>query len=172
MAYPLHPVSHHQWEQQVESSEDKTKRKFANYLLAPIWNYQYSVFYETPEDSKNLLIDQKTFRQELGRKFADQPFLIRVQSLQSPRRGNVRQAYLTMYTTSKVAGLQELADKCFPVTMKVVYRRVTPDWCEVKANKILSQRPHDLTKLFGDVRVRRYGVINKRLLADIETEVD
>jgi len=26
--------------------------------------------------------------------------------------------------------------------------------------------------LFGDVRVRRYGVINKRLLADIETEVE
>jgi len=154
------------------TSEDKTKRKFANYLLVPIWNYQYSVFYEAPEDSTNLLVDQKQFRQELGRKFPDQPFLVRVQSLQSPRRGNVRQAYLTMYTTGKVTGLQELADKCFPVTVNVVYRRVTPDWCEVKANKILSQRPHDLTKLFGDVRVRRYGVINKRLLADIETEVE
>jgi hypothetical protein len=156
----------------VESSEDKTKRKFANYLIAPIWNYQYSVFYETPEDSKNLLVDQKSFRQELGRKFADQPFLIRVQSLQSPKRGNVRQAYLTMYTTGKLAGLQELADKFFPVAVNVVYRRVTPDWCEVKANKILNQRPHDLTKLFGDVRVRRYAVVNKRLLADIEAEVD
>lgn len=169
MGYPLHRVSHHQWEQQVETSEDKTKRKFANYLLAPIWNYQYSVFYETPEDSKNLLVDQKSFRQELGRKFADQPFLIRVQILQ---RGNVRQAYLTMYTTDKVKGLQELADKCFPVAVNVVYRRVTPDWCELKANKILSQRPHDLPKLFGDVRIRRYGVINKRLLEDIDTEVD
>ena len=53
MGYPLHRVSHHQWEQQVETSEDKTKRKFANYLLVPIWNYQYSVFYEAPEDSTN-----------------------------------------------------------------------------------------------------------------------
>ena len=84
----------------METSEDKTKRKFANYLLVPIWNYQYSVFYEAPEDSTNLLVDQKQFRQELGRKFPDQPFLVRVQSLQSPRP--VSYTHLTLPTSDIV----------------------------------------------------------------------
>ncbi|UVL23720.1 hypothetical protein [Pseudomonas donghuensis] len=172
MGYPLNQVGHLQWDQQVETSEDKTKRKFAKYLVAPIWNYQYSVFYDTPEDSKNLLDDQKMFRQELRRKYPDQPFLVRLQTLKSHRRGNVFQAYLTMYTTTKVEGLQKLADRCFPSVMNVIYRQITPDLCEVKAHKILTQQPHNLTKLFGEVRVRRYGVINKNLLADIETEVE
>ena len=154
----------------MESSEDKTKRKFAKYLLDPRWNYQYSIFYETPEDSITLLADQKLFRKELGRKFSNQPFLIRIQALKSHRRGNVLQAYLTIYTTQKNPKFFELVDRYFPMPVNVVYRQLTERRREVKARKILTQKPHDLFKLFGAVRIRRYGIINKHLLAYTEGE--
>lgn len=153
----------------MESSEDKTKRKFAKYLLDPIWTYQYSVFCDDPEESVNLLEYQKVFRRELGRKFPNQPFLIRIQTL---RLGKVHQAYLTLYTTQKTVGFQELAYRYFPTEVNVIYQQLTERKREVKANKILTQNPHDLTRVFGEVRIRRYGVINKHLLAGIETEVE
>jgi len=152
----------------MESSEDKTKRKFAKYLLDPRWNYQYSIFYETPEDSKSLLNDQKLFRKELGRKFPNQPFLIRIQTLKSHRWGNVLQGYLTLYTTQKTPEFVELVDRYFLASVNVIYRQLTERRREVKARKILTQKPHDLIKLFGPVRIRRYGVINKHLLVGIE----
>lgn len=151
-----------------ESSEDKTRRKFAKYLLHPRWAYQYSFFYEDPADSKSLLDDQKLFRQELRRKFPNQPFLVRVQTLK--RAGRELQAYLTIYTTQKTEGMFELSEQYFPVN--VLYRQLTERRREVKAHKILTQKPHDLTKLFGQVRIRRYGVINKHLLEDLDTEVE
>lgn len=151
-----------------ESSEDKTRRKFAKYLLHPRWTYQYSFFYEDPADSKSLIEDQKLFRQELRRKFPNQPFLVRVQTLKRP--GREFQAYLTIYTTQKTEGMFELSEQYFPVN--VLYRQLTERRREVKAHKILTQKPHDLTKLFGQVRIRRYGVINKHLLEDLDTEVE
>ena len=145
----------------METSEEKTKRKFTAYLRRPIWTYQYSVFYVNREDSGNLLEDQKRFRRGLKRKFPDQPFLVRVQTLQ---RGASRQAYLTIYTTQQTAGIEALAKRYFPSEVNVPGRAVTVDECEVKAHKIMTQKPQDLAKLLGDVRIRRYGVINKHLL--------
>lgn len=153
-----------------ESSEDKTRRKFAKYLLHPRWAYQYSFFYDDPADSKSLLDDQKLFRQEFIRKFPNQPFLVRVQTLK--RAGRELQAYLTIYTTQKTEGVFEVADRYFSAPVNVLYRQLTERRREVKANKIFTQKPHDLTKFFGQVRIRRYGIINKHLLADIETEVE
>lgn len=156
----------------MESSEDKTKRKFAKYLLDPRWSYQYSIFYETPEDSISLLADQKLFRKELGRKFPNQTFLIRIQTLKTHRRGNVLQGYLTLYTTQKPVGFIELVDRFFPASMNVTYRQLNERRREVKAHKIRTQKPHDLEKLFGSVRIRRYGIINKHLIADLESDED
>jgi hypothetical protein len=152
----------------MESSEDKTKRKFAAYLRKPIWTIQYSVFYVDRPGSNQLLVDQKVFRRELKRKFPNQPFLVRVQTLQ---RGAVLQAYLTLFTTQEADGIKELAERYFPAEIRVPSKKLTVEQCELKAHKILTQKPHDLTKMFGQVRVRRYGVINKQLLEGIGTEV-
>ena len=92
--------------------------------------------------------------------------------LQSPRRGNVLQAYLTIYTTDKLAGLSELADRCFPASMNVIYSQATQTQREIKAKKILTQRPHDFSRLFGEKRIRRYGIINKHLLENIEVDAN
>lgn len=153
-----------------ESSEDKTRRKFAKYLLDPRWVYQYSFFYDEPEYSKSLIEDQKLFRQELRRKFPNQPFLVRVQTLKRP--GREFQAYLTLYTTQKTEGMFEVTDRYFLYPVTVLYRQLTERRREVKAHKILTQKPHDLTKLFGKRRIRRYGIINKHLLVDLDTEVE
>lgn len=153
----------------TETSEDKTKRNFAALLLKPIWKFRYSVFYADRPGSKELLKDQKSFRQALRRKYPDQPFLIRIQVLQ---RGDVsqRQAYLTLYTTQKAEGIDKLAYRCFPAEVRVPSSELTLEQCKVKAHKILTQRPHDLTKIFGNVPIRRYGVLNKHLLLDLEAE--
>lgn len=66
----------------------------------------------------------------------------------------------------------EVTERYFLYPVTVLYRQLTERRREVKAHKILTQKPHDLTKLFGEVRIRRYGIINKHLLADIETEVE
>lgn len=151
-----------------ETSEDKTKRNFAAYLRKPIWNFQYTIFYIDTETSVNLLIDQKVFRQKLARKFPEQPFLLRVQTLN--RWG--RQAYLTIYTTVKTDGLYDLVEKYFDADVRVRHRRLSEAQCQNKARKILTQKPHDLTKLFGNVRIRRYGIINKHLLVDMEVDIE
>lgn len=153
----------------MESSEDKTKRKFVAHLRKPIWKLQYSVFYVDRTESNRLLEDQKVFRRELKRKFPNQPFLVRVQTLQ---RGATPQAYLTLYTTQKADGLKELAERYFPTEINVPVRELSVEQFEVKAHKILTQKPHDLTKLFGQVRIRRYGIINKHLLAELDTDDD
>jgi len=148
-----------------ESSADKTKRNFAAYLTRPTWQFQYSIFYQSPGDSINLLEDQKVFRQELGRKFPNQPFLIRIQTL---NRGT-HQAYLTIYTTVANDGIYALADRYFGTPdVNILTRKLSEGRRNSQARAILTQRPHDLVKLFGKVRIRRYGVINKHLLEALE----
>ena len=78
------------------------------------------------------------------------------------------QAYLTIYTTVETDEIRELAADYFGADVNIKGREVTVRQCNNKARKILTQRPHDLTKLFGSVRIRRYGVINKHLLTDLE----
>jgi len=154
-----------------ESSADKTKRNFVAYLSKPIWEFQYSIFYQEPDDSASLLEDQKLFRQELGRKLPNQPFLVRVQTL---NRG-VHQAYLTIYATQKTDEIYKLVDRYFGSAEMNVMRRQLTDWRRnSQCRAILTQRPQDLTKLFGNVVIRRYGVINKRLIEELEVgqEVD
>lgn len=150
-----------------ETSEDKTKRKFVAHLRKPIWTIQYSVFYKDPAESYKLLEDQKRFRRELKRKFPDQPFLVRVQT---HRKGKIHQAYLTLYTTQKADGIEELAKRYFSSEVNVADQSLTLEECEGKAHTILRQQLHDLTKVLGQVRIRRHDIINKHLLADIETE--
>jgi len=152
-----------------ESSADKTKRNFAAYLIKPTWQFQYSIFYQYPADSINLLEDQKVFRQELGRKFPNQPFLIRIQTL---NRGT-HQAYLTIYTTVANDGIYSLADRYFGTPdVNILTRKLSEGRRNSQARAILTQRPHDLEKLFGKVRIRRYGVINKHLLEALESAQD
>ncbi|MDX9664436.1 hypothetical protein QMK50_05565 [Pseudomonas sp. P5_152] len=140
-----------------ESSEDKTKRRFLAVLKGNSWNYQYSVFYDKPELSVNMLSDMAKFKQRLSRLYPDQPFLIRLQEL---RKGIVRQVFLSIITTAKVENLREIANKMFPTVMNVKSRALTAEKLDQIAASIDKQAPHNLNRFFNKENVHRWSVLN------------
>ncbi|WP_342243231.1 hypothetical protein [Pseudomonas sp. OTU5201] len=147
-----------------ESSEDKTKRKYVDQLLAGIWTYQYSVFYQNPDDSHQLIEDAASFKQGLSRKFPNQPFLIRV-SLKGT--GKSKQAWLSVLTTQKSPELIDWAEQKFSVPVNVIFRRYSQAKAEQTAEAILKFRPHDLKHFFGKEKVNRYALINKNCFEEM-----
>lgn len=144
-----------------ESSEDKTKRKYLAVLKGNSWNYQYSIFYDKPELSVNMLSDMAKFKPRLSRLFPNQPFLIRLQEL---RKGRVRQVFLSIITTAKVENLREIASKMFPAVMNVKSRALSAEKLDTIADAIERQVPHDLNRFFNKEVVPRWSVLNKELL--------
>lgn len=149
-----------------ETSEDKSKRKYVKVLRDNQWSYQYSVFYENPEESVGLLADMVKFKRCLKREYSGVPFLFRIQ-LHTHHSGEL-QAFLTLFTTEKLKGFDELANKAFPSSMNTQYQRLTDEMLSRKASAILHQRPHNLSKVFGKDGQNRWGVLNKPLLKPIQ----
>lgn len=142
-----------------ESSEEKTKRKYLAVLRGHQWSYQHSVFYDDPEQSHELLEHMVKFKQTLRRRCPDQPFLVRIQTL---KKGSApHQAYLTIFTTKKVEGLRELANKVFPATMNVLGKRLSVEKHDSIATTIEKQKPQDLSKVFDKAGINRWSVLNK-----------
>lgn len=153
-----------------ESSEDKSKRKYVALLTGNEWRHQYSVFYDDPTQSVRLLSDMVRFKQSLRRKVADQPFLIRIQTLN--KAGQPLQAYLTMFTTKRVEGLKDVISKLFASPVNVAGRTLQQAKIDSIADAICTQRPQDLSKVFGKTGVNRWSVLNKPLLIGKVTEQD
>lgn len=145
-----------------ESSEEKTKRRYLAVLKDYQWNYQHSVFYDDPEESHALLDYMVSFKQVLRRKCPDQPFLVRIQTLK--RGATPHQAYLTIFTTKKVEGLRDIANKSFPTAMNVMGRQLSPEKFGRIVRAVESQKPQDLSKVFDRVGVNRWSVLNKTKL--------
>ncbi|SPO56628.1 conserved protein of unknown function [Pseudomonas sp. JV551A1] len=82
------------------------------------------------------------------------------------------QAYLTMFTTKPVDGLQDVADKTFPSLMNVMDQALSVSKLDTIADTIERQRPHDLSKFFGKGKVNRWTVLNKPLLIKREASDD
>ena len=150
-----------------ESSEEKTKRKYLTVLRGYQWSYQHSVFYDDPEESHALLEHMVRFKQILRRRCPDQPFLVRIQTLK--KGSDPHQAYLTIFTTKKVEGLREMANKVFPTIMNVMGKRLSAEKHDQIARAIEKQKPHDLSKLFDKAGINRWSVLNKPLLVANET---
>lgn len=144
-----------------ETTEDKTKRKYLSVFMGNEWWYQTSVFYDDPSESHRLLTDMVMFKQRLRRVYADQPFLMRIQTKSGG--GRPLQAYLTMFTTKPLDGMQPLVDKLFDTQMNVRSRKLTAGKKITIANAVGNQRPQDLSKVFGK-SVNRWSVLNKPLL--------
>ena len=145
-----------------ETSEDKTKRRYLAVLRGYQWSYQHSIFYADPEQSHALLDHMVRFKQTLRRRCPDQPFLIRVQTLN--KWGRPLQAYLTFFTTKKVEDLQEMAEKVFPANMNVRGRTLSVEKHGTIARAIEKQKPQDLSKVFDKVGMNRWSVLNKHML--------
>ena len=143
-----------------ETASQRTNRQYLKLHLSEQWTYQQSVFYASPEDSVSLLTEQVRFKEALRKHAPDQPMLIRIQLLDD----DSPQAYLTIFTTSKVHGLKELACKTFKKPMRAIGRGLPPGQRDGIANKIKNGEPHDLAEFFGVSKVRRWSVLNKPLI--------
>lgn len=143
-----------------ETASERTNRQYLKLHLSEQWTYQQSVFYASPEDSVALLTEQVRFKEALRKHAPDQPMLIRIQLLED----DSTQAYLTIFTISKVHGLKELACKTFKKPMRAIGRGLPPGQRDGIANKIKSGDPHDLAEFFGVSKVRRWSVLNKPLI--------
>jgi hypothetical protein len=150
-----------------ETSEDKTKRKYLALLNGNKWSHQYSVFYDDLTLSNRLLTDKEAFLQTLRKQFPGQPFLVRIQTKMGNGRGDKGlQAYLMILTTAQ-SDVQEVADKSFTSVMNVKSKKLVGLKPFTIASAIDKQRPHDLQKVFGDVRIKRYSVLNKPMLVPV-----
>ena len=144
----------------TETASERTNRQYLKLHLSEQWTYQQSVFYASPEDSVSLLTEQVRFKEALRKHAPDQPMLIRIQLLDD----DSPQAYLTIFTTSKVHGLKELACKNFKKPMRAIGRGLPPGQRDGIANKIKNGEPHDLAEFFGVSKVRRWTVLNAPLI--------
>ena len=142
-----------------ETSEDKTKRKYLSVLRNYQWSYQHSIFYDDPKLSERLLEEMVPFKQRLRRQCSEQPFLVRIQTLK--KGSNPHQAYLTIFTTKKVEGLKEMANKVFPATMNVMGKRLSGEKLKQIADAIERHKPHDLSKIFGMTGINRWSILNR-----------
>lgn len=144
-----------------ETSEDKTKRKYLAMLTDHQWSHRYSVFYANPKMSNKLLTDMVGFKQALRKQYPDQPFLIRIQTTTRGLNGDkTLQAYLTILTTARSENLKGVASKNFSSEVNVPSEKLLPAKLQSIASAIDTQKPHDLSKVFGDVRIRRWSVLN------------
>ncbi len=150
-----------------ETTEDKTKRRYLAVLKGNDWTYQYSVFYDKPELSVNMLSDMAKFKQRLRRLFPNQPFLIRLQEL---RKGRIRQVFLSIITTAKVENLREIANKMFPATMNVLSKALSAEKLDTIAGAIERQVPHDLNRFFNKDNVPRWSVLNSNSLMPADAD--
>ena len=148
----------------TETASERTNRQYLKLHLSEQWTYQQSVFYASPEDSVSLLTEQVRFKEALRKHVPDQPMLIRIQLLDDDSPQDSPQAYLTIFTTSKVHGLRELACKTFKKPMRAIGRGLPPGQRDGIANKIKNGEPHDLAEFFGVSKVRRWSVLNKPLI--------
>lgn len=159
-----------------ESSEEKTTRKYLQLLSDYEWSYQYSLFYDDPEESHHLLDDMVTFKQELRRKWPEAAFMIRIQShrrdMGSGNANRILQAFLSILSTSKLQGIMDgFLDPLFSAPVNIMYKRLSIAKQKQIYGSIAIQRPHDLTKIFKDktTPIRRYSVLNKAKLEKRQT---
>ncbi|WP_085724684.1 hypothetical protein [Pseudomonas sp. R37(2017)] len=151
-----------------ETSEDKTKRRYLALLTGHHWSHQYSVFYDDLKLSNQLLTDKEPFLQSLRKRYPGQPFLVRIQTKNGNGKGDKGlQAYLMILTTAQSGGLKQIVDESFTADMNVKSKRLEGLKPYTIASAIENQRPHDLTKVFGDIRIRRWSLLNKAMLVPV-----
>ena len=148
-----------------EASPDKTKRRYIKLLTENQWDYRYSVFYAKPELSSQLVADKEEFQQMLRKQFPEQPFLIRIQTkVGGLDDSKTLQAYLMILTTARSEDLKQVVHESFPSEMRPVGGKLPAGKLQSIASAIENQKPHNLKKVFGDIRIKRYSVLNKAKL--------
>lgn len=143
-----------------ETAEQRSKRRFNEYLDLKIWTHQYSFFYQCSEDARACaLSDSAKFKEKLRRTKAlkSQPFLYRL----CLYRGN---AFHTIFTNEaiEVGLLETIICKASGAEFKVVGREI-PEWKIKKYRCSVSKNPpHNLKGFFGDKKINRIALLNAK----------
>jgi hypothetical protein len=150
----------------TESAEQRTKRRFIEYMDLTTWTHQYSFFYQSPEDARACALSDATKLKEKLRKtkaLKSQPFLYRL----CLRKAN---AYHMVFTTKAVdlELLRSIALKTSEVEIRVLGKKL-PDWkIESYKKRVSRQEPHNLVGFFGDKKINRIALLNVKAIEKTE----
>jgi len=147
-----------------ETPEEKTKRKLSTLITDHQWTHQYSVFYREIENCPSLISDSNKLKKTLRTKYPESPFLVCYRTLYKKERGGL-QAYLTLFSTTKIYNFNKLANKAFESGVTGTGRALDQEKQQRIASAIKNQKLHDLNKYFGQ-KIRRYSLLNKSALGD------
>lgn len=144
----------------TESAEQRTKRRFVEYLDLTEWKYQYSFFYQSASDARDCALGDATkLKEKLRRTKALrlQPFLYRLCLYKS-------NAFHTIFTTKKIdlSLLESLINKVSEAEVRVRGREVAYWKIDKYRDAVSRQRPHDLKGFFGDKKINRIALLNNK----------
>lgn len=146
----------------TETAEERTKRRFREYLELIEWTHQYSFFYQDSEDAKACALGDATRLKEKLRKtkaLKNQPFLYRLCLLRS-------NAYHTIFTTQSidVEFLAVIFQKISVADFKIGGREVSEWKIEKYKHSVSTQKPHNLIGFFGDKKINRIALLNGKAI--------
>lgn len=144
----------------TESAEQRTKRRFNEYLALTTWTHQYSFFYQDSKDARACALDDATkLKEKLRRTKAlkAQPFLYRLCLYKA-------NAFHTIFTTKAVDLdlLESIIGKVSEVELRTVGRELPEGKIENYKQATNRQRPHNLVGFFGDKKINRIALLNNK----------
>ncbi len=171
-----------------ETPEEKTKRRFCDYMELADWKYQYSFFHNDLEVAQlSAIQDGAIIRKVLSRNFKTQPFLYRLcltsrgyrqaRELVDEETGEIfslpaeKPALLPFHmflTTEKLDyGLvcSLIGKYCIDSEVGILYRVRSKGQMIRYKSAVKIQKPHNLKRFFGDGKINRIALLNRRALS-------
>lgn len=162
----------------TETAEQYSKRKFISYLKNYDWNYQYSVFYTSMEDSQQAIEHGKVLRKLLVKYYSEAPFLWRL-CLREVSTEKFSEYYEGMDTAKKTAvvpfhmlltkGKQLMTEELGDLVEDnmgwdpFIMKRPFSIWRILSYVETVSKEaPYDLQSYFNnDGKINRFSMLNK-----------
>ena len=162
-----------------ESSVDKSKREFSEYLENCVWKTQISVFYRSMNSRQRALTDKPVVTEFVRRQNQHSAILYRlaskyiredqIEDFAGPRLREPMPYHTMFLNTVRDAEyakkLERSLTKKLGVGIKVRWQRFSYAKALSYAKSVRKQAPHDLKALFGEDKViRRWEVLVKKNL--------
>ena len=160
-----------------ESPEQKNKRQFLERLNSYVWDRQISIFFDDYEDTLDAIEHSAKIRENLPRAFPDSPFLYRlcktrpkpqlIEAIGIPESEPKAVPFLVFFTTNFECETSELntrVSKWIGASVNVMQQKFSDTRKTKYASSVSNQRPHDLKAFFGDRKITRSTLLNKKKL--------
>ena len=162
-----------------ESSIDKSKRLFSEYLEDCVWKTQISVFYQSMDSRARAITDKPIVTEFVRRQNPDAAILyrlaskyIRANQIEDYTSTRLREPmpFHTMFLNTicnqaYINKLEKSLNKKLGVDVEVLGQSITYSKALSYAKAVRTQAPHNLKALFGDDAViRRWALIGQKNL--------